>query len=128
VDIASPRTHAAGTTIVYAGDPGHTLYLIQRGTVDVLAEGPDGTESVVAELHGRESVQDSYAGSFFGEMSLLDVEPRSATVRAKTEVAVVAFPVRRLRELLQSDNELHLTVMTNIARILSHRLREANAR
>jgi len=128
VDIASLRTHTAGTTIVYAGDPSHSLYLIQRGTVEILAEGPNGLESVVAEIHGRESLQDTYAGSFFGEMSLLDVEPRSATVRAKTDVAVVTFPVRRLRELLASDKDLHLAVMTNMARILSRRLREANAR
>lgn len=126
-EIAREHTYASGTLIVCAGDPGHALYLIRRGSVEVVVRAEDGSEVVVAELHGAGSgVVDS--GGFFGEMSLLDVEPRSASVRAKGEVSVVAIAARKLLGLFQSNPELHLAVMSNMARILARRLREANER
>ncbi len=126
--LATERTYPNATTVVYAGDPGHTLYLIEEGTVEIVVPSEDGGETVVAELHGGTSLASQYAGDFFGEMCLIDVEPRSASVRTKGEVTLVSIHARKLAELFQAHPELHVLVLTNIARVLSRRLREANAR
>jgi len=126
-EIATRHTYSDGTTLVYAGDPGRTLFLLERGAVEVLVSGETG-EVVVATLRAEPSPTEQYSGGFFGEMSLLDVEPRSASVRAKGDVTLVALPQKKLREVFDRNPVMHLGVMTNIARVLSRRLREANAR
>lgn len=126
-EIATRHSYPDGTTLVYAGDPGRTLFLIERGAVDVLVPGEAG-EVVVATLRAEPTPTEQYSGGFFGEMSLLDVEPRSASVRAKGNVTLVALPQKKLGEVFDRRPEIHLVVMTNIARVLSRRLREANAR
>lgn len=70
-----------GDIIVREGDLGREMYVIRRGRVEV-TRLHDGRNVVLATLE---------RGSFFGEMSLLEGEPRSATVRAKgdTELLVI---------------------------------------
>ncbi|MBD3177768.1 MAG: cyclic nucleotide-binding domain-containing protein [Armatimonadia bacterium] len=127
-EIATRHEYPDATTIVFAGDPGHTLYLIEKGLVEVVVRADDGSEKVVAELRSSEALMDQYAGGFFGEMSLIDVEPRSASVRSRGEVTVIAVPAKKLREVFNAHPDMHLTVVLNIARVLSRRLREANER
>lgn len=128
VRIATERTYPDETTIVYAGDPGHTLYLVTCGAVEILVQGENGGDVVVATLSAGDSLTAKYAGDFFGEMCLIDIEPRSASVRTKGEVTLVAIPAKKLGELFEDNKDLHILVITNIARVLSRRLREANAR
>ncbi len=127
-EISSERTYPDATTVVYAGDPGHTLYLVKKGCVEVLVRGEDGAETMVATLCAGDSLRAQYAGDFFGEMCLIDIEPRSASVRTKGEVTLVSIPARKLGELFEANPGLQILVLTNIARVLSRRLREANAR
>jgi CRP-like cAMP-binding protein len=68
----SPRDYAAGEIIIRQGDPGHAAYLVVRGQVEVVAEGPAGARRL--SRLGPEAI--------FGEMALIDGRPRSATVRA----------------------------------------------
>ncbi len=65
------RQAAAGETIIQRGDVGHEMYLLARGEVQVI----DGSGSVVQTLRD---------GDFFGEIALLLLTPRNATIRAKT--------------------------------------------
>jgi ATP-binding cassette subfamily B protein len=67
--------HPPGATIVEEGEQGDKLYVIVRGTLDVVQAGPD---SVARPL---KVMQD---GDFFGEIALIDNVPRTATVRART--------------------------------------------
>jgi CRP-like cAMP-binding protein len=67
-------TFKAGDTIVREGDEGHTGFLITTGSVEVL----------VGEVGRRVGTLE--AGEVFGEMCLIDSGPRSATVRALTDV------------------------------------------
>ncbi len=86
--------YAAGETLFRQGDPGDTFYLVRRGLVEVLAMQDAGTEVPVAHLG---------PGAFFGEMSLLTGEPRSATIRAETDALVLAVGKGQFSNLLQSD-------------------------
>ena len=67
------------------------------------------------------------AGSFFGEMSLVDTLPRSADIRAKTHAEIVAFSKRDLTSFFVQLPRVQVTMILNIARTLSLRLRDADA-
>jgi CRP/FNR family transcriptional regulator, cyclic AMP receptor protein len=67
------RRFGAGQTVVLIGDRGTDFYVVQQGRVHVSAPDESGKEVAIAELG---------PGNFFGEISLLDGGPRTATVRA----------------------------------------------
>ena len=71
------------TTIVHVDDPGNALYILKSGLVKVTIEDRDGYEMILRIL---------YPTDFFGDMSLLDGEPRSATVTTQepSEVLTVS--------------------------------------
>ena len=73
------RHLAAGEILFRAGDPGDALYIVARGTVEVLADSPGGGP-VAAN-----SIAKLGAGHAFGEMALLSGGPRTATIRSVAE-------------------------------------------
>lgn len=93
--------YAAGEVVVRQGDPGDKLYMISRGQLDVLLEGPNGPQLV--NTIGE--------GDYFGEMAVLTGEPRTATVRtvlptqlyslAKSDFARLLDHVHGLREAVE---------------------------
>lgn len=72
--------YATGEAIVREGEPGDSFYLIERGSVVVTIGDANG---------GTRMLNRMAAGEYFGEMSLLTGEPRSATVVAESDVAVL---------------------------------------
>ena len=99
--------HPAGATIVREGDPGDVLCIITEGTVQVRRQG-----IVVAEMT---------AGDFFGEISLIDGGPRSATVVAVDDVVLLTLSSSDYQALLNIPY-----VARAALRSLAGRLREAN--
>ena len=100
-------------------------------TEDVLIErfGP-GTDLLVildgaACIHSPkgEVMADFGPGSIVGEISLVDEQPRSATVIATTNGTAASIPIDALRGAIRMDPGVGLVIMTNIARILCLRLR-----
>ena len=89
------------------------FYVILEGGARVAITGPDGREAVLAFLE---------QGDFFGEMSLLDGDPRSATVRAATEARLLLVRHQVFMELLRKFPEIAIALLTE----LSSRLRRAN--
>jgi CRP-like cAMP-binding protein len=107
------RRVVRGTIVLAQGDPGDALFLIAEGQLKVAVFAEDGREVILSVLA---------AGGFFGEMSLLDDEPRSAHVIAMTDA--VLFQLRRedLRARLAASPELAVAML----RELSRRLRRAD--
>jgi small-conductance mechanosensitive channel/CRP-like cAMP-binding protein len=91
------RVHfAVGERIIQQGEPGDSLYLVQHGKVGVKL-GVDGHEKEVATLGD---------GDFFGEMSLVTGEPRTATVEAKSDAVCWEVPHRAFERLLESKPQV----------------------
>lgn len=117
--------HGRGEDVVRHGEQGDSMYILVEGLMEVWV--PSGR---VPDAKGPVLVGQIRAGEFFGEMSLLTGEPRSATVRAATEV--VAFEVRKtdLEPLLLARPALAGVITAKVAerRLRSQRrLAEADA-
>ena len=95
-----------GTTLTRAGESGEEFFFILDGSATV-------------EVTRRKRLKLG-PGEFFGEMSLLDGEPRSATVRAETDMRLLVILRRNFQSLLSEVPEL----TRNILIVLSRRLRE----
>ena len=93
---ARGELYLPGERIVRQGDPGEVLYVIVSGTADVRLE-QGGLTTTVSTLE---------PGKFFGEMSLLTGEPRSATVVAVTQLSVIAVSKSALLQVVQEDRRL----------------------
>lgn len=117
--LADRRTYKAGDLIVREGDPSDCLYILASGDLEVMRLS-EGNPVILATL--------TKAGSFFGEMSLVDIMPRSADVRAKSNAEILAFPKRELAAFFTQSPRAQMTMILNIARNLSLRLRDADAR
>jgi small-conductance mechanosensitive channel/CRP-like cAMP-binding protein len=86
-----------GERIVRQGDSGETMYVVLEGTAVVTHRGENGAEREVARLS---------RGEFFGEMALLAGEPRTATVSALEDMAVLVIHKDALQALLTRRPEL----------------------
>ncbi len=110
-----------GDTVFQVEDPGDTMFVIREGAVEVLSRTDDADEGhfVIARLG---------PGEFFGEMSMLERRPRSATVRARTDVVLLALSAEDFYRFAKRYRNGFTVVIINIARMLSERLRETTQR
>ncbi len=83
---------AAGDVLMREGDPGDKFYIIERGQVTFWQMNEFG-ESVRVSAKG--------AGQFFGEVALVSLAPRNATVRAETPLAVLTLTKSKFDELVR---------------------------
>jgi SulP family sulfate permease len=105
-------------TVIRQGEAGDALYFIVRGSADVTIDLP-GTRR-------RKRIQTFSAGTFFGEMALLDGKPRSANVEARETLVVYKLGLDEFHRLKTDYPHISITLMTNISRTLAARLRFAN--
>jgi CRP-like cAMP-binding protein len=88
--------YGPGEVVLRQGDPGDSLYVVRAGSVAVQVGAP-GTRREVATLTG---------GQFFGEMSLMTGESRSATVVAKSDCECYIVDKAAFKEILDERPEL----------------------
>ena len=98
----------AGETLFQEGDLGDSLYFIQRGQLEVFQGGKDGKEKIVLA-----TLKD---GDYFGEMAILEDEPRSATVRALAESEVFRLCRDDLQPILEREPGLREQLEKTAAR------------
>jgi CRP/FNR family transcriptional regulator, cyclic AMP receptor protein len=108
---------AAGTGVFKEGDSGRELFVILDGEVEVLRRSKRGHETRVAILG---------PGDWFGEMSILDVLPRSATTRVLAPTRLLRLTAHELDTLYRKDMRSYSLLVLNIAREISRRLRVAD--
>ncbi|HYI09757.1 MAG TPA: Crp/Fnr family transcriptional regulator [Thermoanaerobaculia bacterium] len=113
--VAKPRRFPMGEVVFYADQIGDIFYLIREGQVKVTMTSPEGKE-IILSIMGP--------GDFFGEMALLDDEPRSATVVATEALDVVSIWRNDFLEILAENH----TIAKKILAELSRRLRTASSR
>jgi CRP-like cAMP-binding protein len=108
---------AAGAVVFKEGDHGRELFVILDGEVEVLRRSKRGHETRVAILG---------PGDWFGEMSVLDVLPRSATTRVLAPTHLLRLTAHDLDLLYRRDMRSYALLVLNIAREISRRLRVAD--
>jgi len=112
-DLLVERDLKRGSVLFFEGDRGDALYIVRSGAVKVYRVAEDGREKTLAVLG---------EGEFFGEMALLDGEPRSAIAQTLQETTLYALHRSDFLELLASTPSLSAAVI----RALSARLRRTN--
>jgi CRP-like cAMP-binding protein len=103
------RRFAAGQVVVTEGEPSDHLYLVRAGRLRVLVRSPHGDELTLSVLG---------PGDTLGELSVLDQQPRSASVEALTDAHLLALPAAEVREVLRSDPVLLLATATELAALV----------
>jgi CRP-like cAMP-binding protein len=112
-ELVRERSYPRGSVILFEDDQGDSLYLLAAGQVKVVLIGEDGREIILSVL--RE-------GSFFGEMALLDDQPRSAHVIAMEDASLLVLR----REDFQAQLKHSPGVAVALLRELAGRLRRAD--
>jgi CRP/FNR family transcriptional regulator/CRP/FNR family cyclic AMP-dependent transcriptional regulator len=107
------RRYPKDSVIFFEHDPGDSLYLIVSGRVRVTILADDGREIVLAVLG---------EGDFFGEMSLLDNEPRSATAIAMEDTEVLIIHQKEFFSIVEKRPPILIKLLS----VISARLRKAN--
>jgi CRP-like cAMP-binding protein len=110
---ATTRKLSRGTTLFVKGDPGTALFAVRAGTVKISVPAPDGREAVFNLL------QD---GDIFGEIALLDGQPRTADAIAMTDCELMSIDRRDFLALVQSEPKL----AARLIELLCARLRFAS--
>jgi CRP/FNR family cyclic AMP-dependent transcriptional regulator len=108
-NVRDAESYTAGSTIFSQGEEGHQMFVIVEGQVDIVLDG--------------EVVQSLEEGEFFGEMSMIDHSPRSASAVARTDCRLAVVDEKRFAFLIQQTPFFALQVMKGMA----DRLRSANA-
>ncbi|MCZ7562055.1 MAG: cyclic nucleotide-binding domain-containing protein [Burkholderiaceae bacterium] len=107
------RNFPKGRTIVAEGEPSQSLYILLSGRAKVQRSDSEGKEVILAVLG---------SGDFFGEMSLIDEAPRSASVITLESCDFMSINKDAFRSMLMQSNEMCMAVMRGMVR----RLREAD--
>ena len=103
------RSFPKHKTIVEEGAPGDYMYIIVEGRVKVTKLSGDGREKILELLD---------VGDFFGEMSLFDEAPRSASVKGLSQVRILALARNDFLRLLARSPDLALSVIQELTRRL----------
>ena len=113
------RRFDAGATVVAEGEQGRSMYVVLSGELVVEKLGESGRAIWMSRLE---------PGDFFGEMTLIEMQNRSATVTAESATVLYELTARQLYACYKADIHAYVMVMQNINRELCRRLRRADNR
>lgn len=102
-----------GTTLFQEGEPGDSLYIVLSGKVKLGRRSPDGRENLVAIMGPADQ---------FGELSLFDPGPRTATAVVVTDARLARLPKAALQKWAQERPEIAMQLL----RVVARRLRRTN--
>lgn len=112
--IARKRQAPKGSILFYGDDPGNACYIVVEGKVKIVVNSGDGREHILGILGPSD---------LFGEMSLIDGQPRSATAIAVEETAVLTIQREEFMRILAD----HPGIAMKLLIVLSRRLRLTDA-
>ena len=108
------RSYAPGEILFSEGDIGRALFILESGRVEISRRTAGGDNAQLAVLN---------PGDYFGEMSLLDECPRSATAAAMDQVRVQLLYKTELEKLVRHVPHIGAAIMTHLGMLLAARLR-----
>jgi CRP/FNR family cyclic AMP-dependent transcriptional regulator len=111
--VVTRKSAPRSTTIMAGGDPTDSLYIVLSGRLKVMMSDAEGKEVILSILG---------PGEFFGEMGLIDDEPRSATVVTIEPCELLSIAKRDFKKSLADNFDMSMAVMRGLVR----RLREAD--
>ena len=106
-----------GTYIFREGDDANSMFVVLQGDMEVLKRSKSGPDARVAVLG---------PGDWFGEMGVIDVQPRSASVLTVSPARFIKITAADLDRLYRFDVKAYSIIVLNIAREMSRRLRVAD--
>jgi CRP/FNR family cyclic AMP-dependent transcriptional regulator len=109
--LAKPRKYAKDEVIFHADEVGDVFFLLQSGAVKVTMISPEGKEIILSMLG---------PGDFFGEMALLDDQPRSASVVTTEPVEVLTIWRHDFLQILAENFSIARKIMAELSRRLRH--------
>ena len=112
-EVTREREYPKNSVILFEDDPGDALYIVSAGQVKVVLIGEDGREVILSVLGD---------GDFFGEMALIDDEPRSAHVIAMRDSQLLVLRRDDFQAQLVAQPKIGLKLL----RVLVQRLRRAD--
>ena len=125
IAIGHKKTFNSGETIIEEGDPSSDMYVVQEGMVEVLVKS--GTVPDIPGPPELTPVVQLGQGQLFGEIALVDMGARSATIRAVSDgTKLFVIPRDTFWSLCDTDHHIGYIVMRNIALDLSFKLRHRN--
>jgi CRP-like cAMP-binding protein len=108
---------AAGVQVIGEGEPAHSVLVLCEGELEICKRGDHGAEVRLAVLR---------PGDCLGEMSLIDIQPRSASARALTPAVLFRLSHADIARLYRAHPTVYMMLVMNIAREISRRLRVAD--
>jgi len=112
-ELTRERTHPRGSVILFENDPGDSLFVVRSGRVKVVLIGEDGREVILGVLG---------VGQHFGELALIDEQPRSAHVIAMEDANLIVLRREDFRKKVESAPSIAWSLLLE----LSKRLRRAD--
>jgi len=103
-----------GQVLFREGDAGEEMFLVREGTILVSKAVTGKVEQILARFG---------PGDFFGEMSLFDRSPRSATIQAETEAVLLALDRENLNGLVQVNPRAAAAFFYGLVQVFIERLR-----
>ena len=103
------RRYPRGEVVFHQGDVGTALFIIRKGQVAIRLSSPDGKEVTLALLD---------RGDFFGELALLDGEPRSTDAVAREETELLSLQRESFHQFLESSPQVALGLLASLSRLV----------
>ena len=119
VSMLVERHFDAGAVVVAEGEQGRSMFVVQSGKLAVSRLGHSGNVIPMSSLE---------PGDFFGEMTLIEMQSRSATVVAESPTVLYELTAKNLYTCYKTDIHAYVMVIQNINRELCRRLRRADNR
>jgi CRP/FNR family transcriptional regulator len=111
------KSYTPNSTLFVEGMVGEILYIIKKGSVQLLKKGSNGQEFPLATLK---------EGEILGEMSLIDNRPRTATAKVAEETVLLVMTKKPFTALLEKHPAIALKILLVFLKIANDRLRRAN--
>jgi len=119
-DHLETKQYKSGEVIFREGEPGNFIAIISSGKVSVSKATEFAGKDVILATNGK--------GSFIGELSTIDEQPRSATVTTLEDTEILILTREAIEDLNRSDPSIGLRIYKGLIRVLGLRLRQSAAR